>query len=75
MLKMPVLQSILLLAVAAAAGVQGAEGAADDMGPAAIMWPPDRAWSAQADNTAPCGSVASVANRTGFPLSEYNAEL
>ncbi|KAK0383649.1 hypothetical protein NLU13_9560 [Sarocladium strictum] len=41
----------------------------DDMGPAAFMWPPDRVWSAAADNQAPCGSVAGVGNRTNFPLS------
>lgn len=41
------------------------------MGPAAIMWPEDRVWSAEADSIAPCGSTAGVGNRTPFPLSEY----
>lgn len=40
-----------------------------DMGPAAFLWPPDRAYSKAADNTAPCGSNAGVGNRTEFPLS------
>lgn len=43
---------------------------ATDMGPAAFLWPPDRAWGAAQDNTAPCGSSAGVTNRTEFPLSE-----
>lgn len=42
---------------------------AADMGPAAFLWPPDRLWNAGIDNTPPCGSVASVGNRTQFPLS------
>ncbi|AEO62968.1 uncharacterized protein THITE_2107797 [Thermothielavioides terrestris NRRL 8126] len=61
---MACVRPLLLLALAA-----GAMGTSDDMGPAAIMWPPDRAWSQQADNTPPCGSVAGVTNRTAFPLS------
>lgn len=43
-----------------------------DMGPAAFMWPPDRVWSAAADNHSPCGSVAGVGNRTEFPLSKLH---
>jgi hypothetical protein len=43
---------------------------ATDMGPAAFLWPPDRAWGAAQDNTAPCGSSAGVTNRTDFPLSQ-----
>ncbi|KIY03120.1 uncharacterized protein Z520_01587 [Fonsecaea multimorphosa CBS 102226] len=38
------------------------------MGPVAFLWPPDREWGAAQDNTAPCGSAASVVNRTEFPL-------
>jgi len=45
-------------------------GNSDKMGPAAIMWPADRPWSDKHDNTAPCGSDASVGERTPFPLSE-----
>ena len=48
---------------------QGLEGTV--MGPVAFLWPDDRPWSASADNIAPCGSSASVTNRTVFPLSEY----
>lgn len=39
------------------------------MGPAAFMWPPDREWSANMDNTAPCGTSQGVGNRTDFPLT------
>lgn len=42
---------------------------ATDMGAAAFLWPPDRAWGAAQDRTAPCGSSAGVTNRTEFPLS------
>ena len=48
-----------------------AKTTAEDMGPAAFMWPADRVWSAAADNTAPCGSVSGVTNRTAFPLREF----
>ncbi|KAH8691527.1 hypothetical protein BGW36DRAFT_388482 [Talaromyces proteolyticus] len=41
----------------------------DDMGPAAFLWPSDRAFSAVNDNTAPCGSAAGVTNRTVFPMT------
>ncbi|KAF4775642.1 WSC2 [Colletotrichum scovillei] len=41
---------------------------ADNMGPAAFLWPPDREWSADADNTAPCGSTNGPGVRTEFPL-------
>ncbi|KAF4446860.1 hypothetical protein F53441_9564 [Fusarium austroafricanum] len=40
-----------------------------DMGPAAFMWPPDRVWSGDMDNKAPCGSRASAGNRTEFPMT------
>lgn len=64
--KMPsvirVLAGAMLLAAPATA-------AFDNMGPAAFMWPPDRPWSADADNTAPCGSDSGPVNRTSFPMS------
>ncbi|KAF7551921.1 hypothetical protein G7Z17_g4667 [Cylindrodendrum hubeiense] len=43
----------------------------DEMGPAAFMWPPDRVWSGDMDNRAPCGSKSSASNsnRTEFPLT------
>ncbi|KAJ4333361.1 hypothetical protein N0V87_007652 [Didymella glomerata] len=40
------------------------------MGPVAFLWPPDRVWDAQHDNTAPCGSSAGPSNRTIYPLSQ-----
>ncbi|KAF1965005.1 hypothetical protein BU23DRAFT_593850 [Bimuria novae-zelandiae CBS 107.79] len=46
----------------------GAEGT--QMGPVAFLWPPDRNWTAAADNTAPCGSPDGPSNRTEFPLSQ-----
>ncbi|GJN75604.1 GPI anchored protein [Purpureocillium lilacinum] len=45
-----------------------AQMTSEDMGPAAFMWPKDRVWSAAADNTAPCGSIAGAGNRTLFPM-------
>ncbi|KAJ5693201.1 hypothetical protein N7462_002624 [Penicillium macrosclerotiorum] len=48
---------------------------ATDMGPAAFLWPPDRAWGAAQDNTAPCGSSAGVTNRTEFPLKNGEVSL
>ncbi|KAF4462682.1 GPI anchored [Fusarium albosuccineum] len=50
-------------------------GGADEMGPAAFMWPADRVWSASMDNTAPCGSVASPGNRSEFPLQNGKVAL
>lgn len=44
---------------------------ADDMGPAAFMWPPDREWVSFHDNIAPCGTPAPPINRTEFPLSRF----
>ncbi|KAM0302782.1 hypothetical protein ACHAPM_004785 [Fusarium culmorum] len=41
----------------------------EEMGPAAFMWPPDRVWSGDMDNRAPCGSRAGAGNRTEFPLT------
>ncbi|KAL5391429.1 hypothetical protein DPSP01_001297 [Paraphaeosphaeria sporulosa] len=46
----------------------GAEGT--EMGPVAFLWPPDRNWTAQADNIAPCGSPDGPSNRTEFPLTQ-----
>lgn len=41
----------------------------DYMGPSAFMWPYDRTWSGDMDNTAPCGSSAGATKRTEFPLA------
>ncbi|OJJ98450.1 hypothetical protein ASPACDRAFT_1881849 [Aspergillus aculeatus ATCC 16872] len=48
---------------------------ATDMGAAAFLWPPDRAWGAAQDRTAPCGSSAGVTNRTEFPLTNGAVSL
>ncbi|GKT46880.1 uncharacterized protein ColSpa_07061 [Colletotrichum spaethianum] len=45
----------------------------DKMGPAAFLWPPDREWSADVDNTAPCGSTNGPGIRTEFPLDPKSA--
>lgn len=52
---------------------EGEEGSS--MGPVAFMWPPNRDWSAAADNVAPCGSRQGPGNRTGFPLSQGSVAL
>ncbi|KND93682.1 hypothetical protein TOPH_01412 [Tolypocladium ophioglossoides CBS 100239] len=59
-----------LAAVSSAADIS-----AEDIGPAAFMWPPERMWSAAADTTPPCGSVAGVGNRTTFPLKNGRLAL
>ena len=68
------LRNLLLLALASSALSQdvpptNASVTDDEMGPAAFMWPPDRVWSGDEDNRAPCGSRADAGNRTEFPLS------
>ncbi|ORY68225.1 uncharacterized protein BCR38DRAFT_422485 [Pseudomassariella vexata] len=45
------------------------EQEADDMGPAAFLWPADREWVSYHDNVAPCGSADGPTNRTDFPLT------
>ncbi|KAK9246646.1 hypothetical protein V1506DRAFT_534847 [Lipomyces tetrasporus] len=44
------------------------------MGPAAFLWPPDREWSDDRDNT-PCGSPTNAVNRTEFPLTDGAVSL
>lgn len=67
--------SLLLPALAAfsahvVAQTHGAGAEGTEMGPVAFLWPPDRNWTAQADNIAPCGSPDGPSNRTEFPLSQ-----
>ncbi|KAG9239293.1 hypothetical protein BJ875DRAFT_391665 [Amylocarpus encephaloides] len=52
---------------------QGSVGSV--MGPVQFLWPEDRPWSANADNTAPCGSTSGVNNRTQFPLDNGAVSL
>lgn len=64
------LYTAVLTVFAAGAAAQGhGSGEEDKMGPVGFLWPEDRAWHADHDNTAPCGSVAGVTVRTEFPLS------
>ncbi|KAL4787982.1 hypothetical protein BJX76DRAFT_353776 [Aspergillus varians] len=59
----------LLVALSSIAGAAPhGEEAAQEMGPVAFLWPPDRTWRAAYDNNAPCGSASGVTNRTEFPL-------
>jgi len=59
--------SVVLALASTFAALAGAQESSD-MGPAAILWPPDRPWAAAQDNIPPCGSSAGVGNRTEFPL-------
>ncbi|RKU46372.1 hypothetical protein DL546_003426 [Coniochaeta pulveracea] len=51
-------------------GAVGVMATSADMGPAAFMWPADRVWNGEMDNTAPCGSVAGPTNRTRYPIKD-----
>jgi hypothetical protein len=69
------MKGTLALLVALSTAVSGqahGEEAAEEMGPVAFMWPPDRAWGAAYDNNAPCGSNSGVVNRTNFPLGKIS---
>ncbi|KAH8801713.1 hypothetical protein F5884DRAFT_525239 [Xylogone sp. PMI_703] len=61
------------LAVSQEVHGEGDEGTI--MGPVAFLWPENRPWDASDDNIAPCGSSASITNRTIFPLSQGSVAL
>lgn len=62
--------ALALSQVAMAANeVHGQSELGNTMGPVDFLWPSSREWSADADNTAPCGSTEGVTDRTVFPLS------
>ncbi|TGZ78028.1 hypothetical protein EX30DRAFT_398112 [Ascodesmis nigricans] len=45
------------------------DGAENEQGPVSFLWPHDRAWKDEDDNTGPCGSrQLANENRTDFPL-------
>ncbi|CAK7205702.1 hypothetical protein SEUCBS139899_008481 [Sporothrix eucalyptigena] len=46
-----------------------AEDIDSNLGAAGFLFPTEREYSAAADQTAPCGSVAQVGNRTDFPIT------
>ncbi|KAM3514382.1 hypothetical protein MY11210_001936 [Beauveria gryllotalpidicola] len=81
LLRLTTLAAVLSALMAAGASAADTKSAAkrpitsETIGPAAFMWPPDRVWSADADNTAPCGSIAGVGNRTDFPLQNGKIAL
>lgn len=66
------LTSISALALASLTAAQAhGEQFAQSMGPVAFLWPQDRPWADDDDNSGPCGagSSASIHNRTNFPLT------
>ncbi|KAF2169143.1 hypothetical protein M409DRAFT_20369 [Zasmidium cellare ATCC 36951] len=70
--------SPLLIGTVLLQGLVAAHGdshSSSEMGPAAFMWPEDRPWSADADNTPPCGSSSGVGERTEFPLTNGRLAL
>ncbi|KAK9320440.1 hypothetical protein V1517DRAFT_340736 [Lipomyces orientalis] len=70
-------RSLFILASTAglvAAQAHGETGA-QEMGPVAFLWPPDREWSDDMDNTGPCGSATNAVNRTEFPLTDGAVSL
>ncbi|PKS08748.1 hypothetical protein jhhlp_004801 [Lomentospora prolificans] len=60
---------------AAAATAHGEGELGNSMGPVGFLWPSGRAWSADTDNIAPCGSPEGVTTRTNFPLSKGTVSL
>lgn len=54
---------------------ENGEPEADDMGPAAFLWPPDREWLSYHDNVEPCGTSQGPMNRTQFPLANGKVSL
>lgn len=58
----------------AAAAVHGEGALGTTMGPVDFLWPYSRAWSAETDNIAPCGSPEGPTKRTNFPLSKSDSE-
>jgi hypothetical protein len=67
---------VVLLATTATrsyASAQAPHGSGEEgttQGPIQFLWPSDRKWTAQADNTGPCGSPDGPTNRTEFPISQ-----
>ncbi|CAI4214450.1 unnamed protein product [Parascedosporium putredinis] len=56
----------------AAAAVHGEGALGTTMGPVDFLWPYSRAWSAETDNIAPCGSPEGPTKRTNFPSVSLN---
>lgn len=61
--------SSLLVFAGLAARTARAEDIDSNLGAAGFLFPTEREYSASADSTAPCGSVAQVGNRTNFPIT------
>lgn len=59
----------------AAAAVHGEGALGTTMGPVDFLWPYSRAWSAETDNIAPCGSPEGPTKRTNFPLNKGTVAL
>ncbi|KAF2630897.1 hypothetical protein BU25DRAFT_387168 [Macroventuria anomochaeta] len=69
-MRITLFSSLAALAVLSSAQTHGEVEEGSSMGPVAFLWPPDRVWDAQHDNTTPCGSSAGPSNRTIYPLSQ-----
>lgn len=74
-MRFTLVSSLALLSSFAQAQKHGEGEEGKSMGPVAMMWPPDRVWTAADDNRGPCGSPAGVSNRTEFPLSQGSVAL
>ncbi|KAL1895490.1 hypothetical protein Sste5346_005298 [Sporothrix stenoceras] len=61
--------SSALVIAGLAARTTRAEDIDSNLGAAGFLFPTEREYSASADTTAPCGSVAQVGNRTNFPIT------
>ncbi|KAH6612434.1 hypothetical protein C7974DRAFT_466816 [Boeremia exigua] len=69
-MRAALLSFVAALAVLSNAQTHGEGEEGSSMGPVAFLWPPDRIWDAEHDNTSPCGSSAGPSNRTIYPLSQ-----
>ncbi|GMF78506.1 unnamed protein product [[Candida] boidinii] len=56
--------------IAFAAELQHGSEYSNTMGEIAMLYPDDREWSEDAETVAPCGSFASISNRSDFPLDD-----
>ncbi|KAH3669423.1 hypothetical protein OGAPHI_001544 [Ogataea philodendri] len=58
------------VAFAEALALEHGSAEANSMGEIAMLYPTDREWSEEAETVAPCGSYASISNRSEFPLDD-----
>ncbi|EGP92544.1 unnamed protein product [Zymoseptoria tritici ST99CH_1A5] len=73
---MPIIRPFLAICAMLMSGLSVAQlPPASDIGPAAFLWPEERPWCPDADNTPPCGSSYGVGKRTEFPLTNGRLAL